>query len=92
MHSRRLQVVLDQVGQNVAEARAAKDWSQYQLAEMAGVEPRTVQRVEAGETGSLRTLIALSDALNQPLAALFLRVPEPKKRKVGRPRKRKVPE
>ena len=58
MRSRRLQVVLRQVGQNVAEARTSKDWSQFQLAEKAGIESRTVQRVEAGETGSLGTLIA----------------------------------
>ena len=89
MRSRRLQLVLHQVGQNVAEARTSKNWSQFQLAEKAGIESRTVQRVEAGETGSLGTLIALADALRQPLAALFLRVPTPKPRKVGRPRKTK---
>lgn len=56
--------------------REQRQWSQEQLAEVARVSPRTVQRVEEGKPSSLDTRRALSnafgfediDALNKPYA------------------------
>lgn len=42
------------------EYRLARAWSQEQLAEMAGLSTRTVQRIENGEQASLETLSALA--------------------------------
>jgi transcriptional regulator with XRE-family HTH domain len=58
----------------VSTFRQAHGWSQEVLAELAGVTPRTVQRVEAAEPSSLDTRRALSrafgmddiDAFNRP--------------------------
>ncbi|MFS2225986.1 helix-turn-helix domain-containing protein [Pantoea sp. B65] len=44
----------------VRELRLAKAWSQEQLAEMASLSVRTVQRIENGEQPSLETLSALA--------------------------------
>ncbi len=44
----------------VREYRLARAWSQEQLAEMAGLSTRTVQRIENGEQPSLETLSALA--------------------------------
>ncbi len=46
----------------VAAFRQAHGWSQETLAELSGVTPRTVQRVEAGEPSSLDTRRALARA------------------------------
>ena len=46
----------------VAAFRQAHGWSQETLAELAGVTPRTLQRVEAGEPSSLDTRRALARA------------------------------
>jgi len=54
--------------------RESRQWSQEQLAEIAGVSSRTVQRVEEGQTSSMDTRRALAsafgfediDALNKP--------------------------
>ncbi|ADD78207.1 Hypothetical Protein PANA_3040 [Pantoea ananatis LMG 20103] len=44
----------------VREYRLARAWSQEQLAEMAGLSTRTVQRIENGDPPSLETLSALA--------------------------------
>lgn len=45
---------------NFRAYRLARAWSQEQLAEMAGLSTRTVQRIENGEQASLETLSALA--------------------------------
>lgn len=45
---------------NVREYRLARAWSQEQLAEMAGLSTRTIQRIENGDPPSLETLSALA--------------------------------
>lgn len=60
----------------VRTLRAAKRWSQEQLADIAKVSARTVQRVEEGQPSSIDTRRALAsalgfediDALNKPYA------------------------
>lgn len=50
--------------------RAARAWSQEQLAEVAGLSVRTVQRAETGGTASVETRMALASALEVAPAAL----------------------
>lgn len=45
---------------NVKALRLARAWSQEQLAEMAALSVRTVQRIENGDQPSLETLSALA--------------------------------
>ncbi|MDO3387681.1 helix-turn-helix domain-containing protein [Gilvimarinus sp. SDUM040013] len=45
---------------NVRKLRLVKGWSQEQLAEMAGVSIRTIQRIERGQPPSLETRNALA--------------------------------
>ncbi len=54
----------------VRRLREQRAWSQEQLAEIAGVSVRTVQRVETGGSGSLDTRMALAAALEVAPAAL----------------------
>jgi len=48
----------------VHELRVARGWSQEQLAKVAGLSPRTVQRLEAGEGAALDTLQAIAGAFD----------------------------
>lgn len=50
--------------------RLARAWSQEQLAEMAGLSTRTVQRIENGEQPSLETLSALAAVFEVKVAEL----------------------
>lgn len=47
----------------IKELRVAKGWSQEQLATIAGLSTRTIQRIENGEQASLDTLNAIACAL-----------------------------
>ncbi|WP_258806478.1 helix-turn-helix domain-containing protein [Pseudidiomarina sp. CB1] len=57
----------------IKQARAQQCWSQQQLAEMAGVSLRTLQRVEKSETASLETVKSLAAVLEIPAAELTCR-------------------
>lgn len=48
----------------IRSLREQHAWSQAQLAEIAGVSERTIQRVEQGETVGMETLKALASAFN----------------------------
>ncbi len=48
----------------IKQERLAKPWSQEELAHAAGLNVRTVQRVEAGAAASLETSRALAGALD----------------------------
>ena len=50
----------------VTAFRQAHGWSQETLAELSGVTPRTVQRIEAGEPSSLDTRRVLARAFGNP--------------------------
>lgn len=52
------------------ELRLARAWSQEQLAEMAGLSTRTVQRIENGEQPGLETLSALAAVFEVSVAEL----------------------
>lgn len=52
------------------QLRESRGWTQEQLAEIAGLNARTVQRVEAGGNASAETGMALASALDCPLPEL----------------------
>ncbi len=54
----------------VKELRKERGWSQQQLADMAGVTRRTVQRVEQGNRASVETLKALASLLEVDFRSL----------------------
>lgn len=64
---------------NIRELRTARGLTQTELAEATGINRRHLQKLELGqldiERVMLKTLLALSDALNVPLEALFERDP-----------------
>ncbi len=49
-------------GKKIQQAREARAWTQEQLAIAAGVEPRTIQRVERDQTKNPETLQAIAAA------------------------------
>lgn len=51
-------------GDTLKRLREAKCWSQAHLAQAAGLNIRTVQRIEAGEPCSPETMLSLAAALN----------------------------
>lgn len=63
--------MLDTIGKNVRTLREARSWTQEQLAEVAGVTARTIQRIESGQVPpSAETLMALASALDVDLDTL----------------------
>ncbi|MEA9389889.1 helix-turn-helix domain-containing protein [Acerihabitans sp. TG2] len=52
--------------------RLAKAWSQEQLADIASVSVRTVQRIENGEQASLETLAAIASAFGVNVTDLYV--------------------
>lgn len=89
------EAILDELGGRLAQRRIARSLSQAALAAEAGVAKRTVERIEAGESVQLVTLVRLCrvldlmDGLNQwlpetgpsPMALL-------KEKQVGKGRQR----
>ncbi|ARJ66389.1 hypothetical protein WV31_12300 [Magnetospirillum sp. ME-1] len=56
--------------ETIRELRLQRAWSQEQLAEIAGISARTVQRLEQGQVAALETLKALAAAFNMPIDRL----------------------
>lgn len=53
-------------------ARAAKDWSQQQLADAVGVSRQTINAIEKGEYNpTIRLCVAICRALDKTLDELF---------------------
>ncbi|EME70479.1 hypothetical protein H261_08353 [Paramagnetospirillum caucaseum] len=53
--------------ETIRELRLQRAWSQEQLADIAGISARTVQRLEQGQPAALETLKALAAAFDVPL-------------------------
>lgn len=70
------QAILKEIGERIATVRLNQNFTQSNLAEQAGVSKRTVERLEAGESVQVTSLIRLlrSLGLQQRLEVLF---PEP---------------
>ncbi len=61
-----------QIGLNILHYRKELRLTQAQLAELSGVSPNYIQRVEtATNSCSLDTLMDIAEALNVPLSKLF---------------------
>ncbi|TQI80168.1 2TM domain-containing protein [Serratia fonticola] len=56
----------------IKDLRVAKGWSQEQLATIAGLSTRTIQRIENGEQASLDTLAAIASALGLQVNELLI--------------------
>lgn len=87
------EVILVEIGERIAGRRLELHLTQADLAKEAGIGKRTLERVEAGKTAQVTTLIRLFRVLDL-LSNLDQMLPEPKtgpidilKRK-GKPRKR----
>lgn len=59
------------------ELRLARQWSQDQLAELSGLNLRTIQRLESGANISSESLRALSAVLEVPAESLLAGDPKP---------------
>jgi len=57
--------ILAELGRRLAAWRVARQYTQAQLAGMAGISRTTLQRMEAGQGGELRTFISLLTALGR---------------------------
>jgi transcriptional regulator with XRE-family HTH domain len=65
----------------VHKLRLQRGWSQEQLADLAGLSVRTVQRIERGQAASLETLKSLAAVFEIDLASLQAEtdmIPDPK--------------
>jgi len=69
------EAVLQELGQRLSRRRVDLNLTQAQLAEQAGVAKRTVERIEAGESTQLSTLIRIFRVLGL-LEALDAMIPE----------------
>jgi transcriptional regulator with XRE-family HTH domain len=65
-------------GKTIRQRRRKREWTQEQLAEAAGLDARTVQRVERDQTRNAETLQAIAGAFNIDLENLRItvRIPE----------------
>jgi len=72
-------VVLEALGQRLAAVRIARQMTQAKLAEEAGLSKRTVERMEAGDSSQLSSLIRVLRVLGL-LEGLDQLVPEARPR------------
>jgi transcriptional regulator with XRE-family HTH domain len=61
---------MSKLGKMIIELRTKRAWTQEQLAQIADVSPRTVQRLESGKGASMETLKAISNAFEMDVADL----------------------
>jgi transcriptional regulator with XRE-family HTH domain len=57
------EAILAELGARIARRRLELEWSQAQVAEQAGVAKRTVERIEAGASAQMSSLIRVFRAL-----------------------------
>lgn len=92
MGKRRIDGCLEAFAANVAGRRHARGWTQQQLADEAGLEPRTVRAVEGAHTHpSFETIVVLADALDVGIGELFTPAKLENPRRSGRPRRKPQP-
>jgi len=56
-------VVLTEIGERIAMHRLERGLTQASLADMAGISKRTLERVEAGDTAQISSIIGILRAL-----------------------------
>jgi len=87
------ETILAEIGERIARRRLDFQLTQAAIAKQAGIAKRTVERVEAGATAQLSTLIRIFRVLDL-LPVLDQALPEPKPRPIdvitrkGKTRKR----
>lgn len=74
MDPKRRATLFRAIAHNVRKHRIDLGLTQDELARHAEVQLRTVQRLEAGQGAALVTLVAIAEALEQPITALLLAV------------------
>lgn len=57
-------------GEKIRQLRSQKGWTQEHLAAVAGLEPRTIQRVEKDQTRNPETLLEIAGAFDVELSAI----------------------
>lgn len=58
------QAILGELGDRLAKRRLDRNWTQAEFAKQAGVSKRTIERLEAGESLQLSSLIRVCRALD----------------------------
>lgn len=59
----------EQLGRDFRETRTALGWSVEQVAQMAGVKPITIEKIEAGKFNvSLDIMVRVADVLSSDIA------------------------
>lgn len=67
------QLVLNQLGSRIREIRKTRKMTQDALAEKCNFEKGNLSRIETGQTNlTIRSLLRISNALEVPIAALFI--------------------
>ncbi len=79
--------VIQGVGRRIAERRAQLDMTQDQLAEALGVSVQYVNRLEAGENLTIRSLVQIANLLGLTITELFEPPVSTERPKRGRPRR-----
>jgi len=72
-------VVLAEIGERIARCRLDLQLTQAAVAEQAGVSKRTLERIEAGASAQMSSIIRILRALNL-LLGLDRMIPEPRSR------------
>lgn len=67
--------VLAELGRRLARNRLARNWTQAEIAERAGIGQATVQRIERGQSVQMTSMIKLLRALGL-LGSLGMAIPE----------------
>lgn len=67
-----MKVIRKLFGQRLKELRKRKNLNQEQLAELAGVDVRTVSHIECGDVFPTKTLPNFATALNVEISELFI--------------------
>jgi transcriptional regulator with XRE-family HTH domain len=81
-----LEHVLDDFGRRLAELRRARGWTQSRAAGAAGMPEKDYQAIENGRRAiTIRTALALEQALDLPLRQLFDPPTSQEPRRPGRP-------
>jgi DNA-binding XRE family transcriptional regulator len=85
-----VQQTLTSIAANIRRIRLRQDLTQEQLAEQAGLEPRTIQHIETGKANpTVGLLVTIAAALGVS-ATTLLRTAKLRSRPVGRPRRQRA--
>jgi transcriptional regulator with XRE-family HTH domain len=85
-----VQRTLTSIAANVRRIRERRDLTQERLAELAELEPRTIQHIETGKANpTVALIVIIASALGVSTSSL-LRPAKLARRPIGRPRRRRA--